>query len=322
MYATRMLFFLAFSLILCTPVFEQQADSVALERIGTILHPPIREASGLVASRNFADVLWTITDSQGAAHLYAIQRSGKLLADYEVRGAANVDWESIAIDDRGFLYIADVGNNLKLPVRWIYQIREPDPSRQVSQESSGPIRGVVAVKRILPYTFPQQPLDVEGTFVLDDNMYLISKVGNRTTLYRLRLSPPSPNGRSGDAKQARERNQATDRVAAPVTLPAQKLQKLGPVRDVIAVTGADISPDGRRIAVVTYRDVAIYELSQDVPAALRLAPTTRIPFRAPAIEGCCWQGDDLLLVSEDRSLYRVDRESTGGKPKSPALFRK
>jgi hypothetical protein len=312
-----MLFFFACSLTLCTPVFEQQTDSGALERIGTILHPPIREASGLVASRNFPDVLWTITDSQGAAHLYAIERSGRLLADYEVRGAANVDWESIAIDDRGFLYIADVGNNLKLPVRWVYQIREPDPRSKTGRATSRPVQGVVEVEYIFPYTFPQQPLDVEGTFVLDDSMYLISKVKKDTAVYRLCIASPSAHGRNGEPEQPHGRNLPTARVAAPVTLPAQKLQELGPVRDASVVTGADLSPDGRRIAIVTYRAVAIYSVSQDIPTALRQTPATRIPFAIPAIEGCCWHGDDLLLVSENRGLYRVDRPVVPDLPTEP-----
>jgi hypothetical protein len=39
--------------------------------------------------------------------------------------------------------------------------------------------------------------------------------------------------------------------------------------------------------------------------ALSGEPACRIPFRAPAVEGCAWDGEDLLLVSEDRSLYRL-----------------
>ncbi|MCU0982735.1 MAG: hypothetical protein MUF25_26540 [Pirellulaceae bacterium] len=30
-----------------------------------------------------------------------------------------------------------------------------------------------------------------------------------------------------------------------------------------------------------------------------------IPCLASGVEGCAWDGEDLLLVSEDRSLYRT-----------------
>ena len=41
----------------------------------------------------------------------------------------NLDWEDIAIDDQGHLYLGDIGNNARLlRVRTIYQLDEPDPS--------------------------------------------------------------------------------------------------------------------------------------------------------------------------------------------------
>src|SRR3569623_482173 len=62
--------------------------------VGTISHAPIREASALVKSRRFDDVYWTLCDSGNPAHLYAIQRDGTLIAEFEVAGAANIDWEA------------------------------------------------------------------------------------------------------------------------------------------------------------------------------------------------------------------------------------
>jgi hypothetical protein len=41
-------------------------------------------------------------------------RAGKLLARFRIANARNFDWESLAIDDAGHPYIADVGNK---PVR-------------------------------------------------------------------------------------------------------------------------------------------------------------------------------------------------------------
>lgn len=250
-----------------------------LEKTGTIKHPPVAEASGLVASRRHPGVLWTICDSGNVAHLFAIDRTGKLLAEYRPDGAVNVDWESVALDDRGNLYIADVGNNLPLPLRWVCQVREPDPQQAVTRGNAARAVQTIPVERTLYYRFPAEPFDVEGTFVLQGSLYLVSKAPRHTALYRLRL---------GESTEI------------------QTVAKVCDVPAIATVTGADISPDGCRVALNSYREVVIFKLGRTGVMALAGEPACRIPFRAPAVEGCAWDGDDLLLVSEDRSLYRVN----------------
>ena len=71
----------------------------------------ISESSGLVASRTHDGVFWTHNDSGDAPRIFAIDRSGALLAEVVVEGARNRDWEDIAIDDTGHLFLADIGNN-------------------------------------------------------------------------------------------------------------------------------------------------------------------------------------------------------------------
>ena len=68
----------------------------------------------------------------GSGSILATQvlRAQELLAEYHVEGAANFDWESLAIDGEGRLYIGDVGNNIfpgGLRRRVIYRVPEPDP---------------------------------------------------------------------------------------------------------------------------------------------------------------------------------------------------
>src|SRR5687767_4556689 len=79
-------------------------------RAGKIEPKAISESSGLVASRRHDGVFWTVNDSGNAPVLYAITREGKAIAEFPV-DAKNVDWEDLAIDDAGHLYVADVGNN-------------------------------------------------------------------------------------------------------------------------------------------------------------------------------------------------------------------
>ena len=61
------------------------------ERVGRIEHEPVRESSGIAASRRHPGVFWTHNDKGDAARLYAIDGTGKLLAEFAV-DARNDDW--------------------------------------------------------------------------------------------------------------------------------------------------------------------------------------------------------------------------------------
>jgi hypothetical protein len=71
----------------------------------------IAESSGLVASRTHPGVFWTHNDSGDVARLFAIDARGALVGEFHVAGASHRDWEDIAADDAGYLYVGDFGNN-------------------------------------------------------------------------------------------------------------------------------------------------------------------------------------------------------------------
>src|SRR5688572_9205357 len=62
-------------------------------QVGLIQIPAVKESSGIVASRKHPGVFWTHNDGGGSKRqiLYAIDRQGKQLAMYLVRGSAMVD---------------------------------------------------------------------------------------------------------------------------------------------------------------------------------------------------------------------------------------
>ncbi len=252
----------------------------AFAKVGRIEHPPVMEASGLVASRRYPGVFWTICDSGNLPHLYALDRTGQLLAEYAVDKVANVDWESIAVDDQGNLYIGDVGNNLSLPLRWVLKVREPDPRQAAAAPGAPSEPEKLLVEKMFSFRFPADAFDVEGMFFLHGSIYLVSKERKNTDLYRLQLGDPS----------------------GPTTL-----TKVCRVPAIDTVTGADISADGRRVALCSYREVVVLELGEKGVEALAGEPVRRILFQASGVESCAWDGEDILLVSEDRSVYRVLR---------------
>ncbi len=69
----------------------------------------LKEASGIVCGVG-NDVLWMHNDGGNKNVLYQVNGKGKIQKTLKVK-AKNTDWEDIASDDDGNLYIGDFGNN-------------------------------------------------------------------------------------------------------------------------------------------------------------------------------------------------------------------
>ncbi|GAB4267013.1 MAG: hypothetical protein Kow0092_20190 [Deferrisomatales bacterium] len=262
----------------------------ALERCGTIASPLIRESSGLVRSRRFPDIYWTHNDSGDEARLFALRRDGTPVegpagpAGIRVRGARNVDWEDIAADDAGHLFLGDIGNNANTRRDLVvYVIDEPDPAAD---------RWATPVRR-LPFHYPDQDgfppsrrnFDAEALFWARGRLYLITKHRSDpfATLYR--FDEAGPEG------------------STPLTL-LSAFDTRG------QVTAADASPDGRRLAVLTYGAVWVFERPPGSDDYFQGA-VSWMPIRARQCEALCWDGDRLLLGNEQGEIYCVDpRELT------------
>ena len=247
---------------------------VRLERVGRLDHPPIREASGLVRSRRFPGVYWVHNDSGNPPALFAVRRDGSLIREYSVN-VINVDWEDIAVDDHGHLYIGDIGNNGGLlPLRAIYRLAEPDPA----------IEGETALKvqTAIYYRFPSSGrFDAEALVIDGDRALIISKTfdDRSAAVYALPLEPPAP----------------LLRPAVPQwvgTLPGFTQP----------VTGADLSPDGRRLVVCSTHGVGVFLRSgRDGWTAFG-----QVSYRSgDQIEAVAWDGYDVLLAGEGRGVFRV-----------------
>ena len=247
-------------------------SSPGLERVGRFDDPAIVEASGIVASRTYPGIFWVHNDSGNPPLLFAVRRDGSLVRSYRVE-AANLDWEDVAIDDSGHLYLGDVGNNDgRLPVRAIYQLDEPDPNLAVAQ----PLRPTVSTF----YTFPSKSrFDAESLFIDRGKAFVVSKRfdGREAEVFAIRLHPPAP-------------------LLRPI-LPERVATLPGCVEP---ATGADLSRDGRLLAVVTTKVVRVYR-----PEEVGWSLAAAVPFQARDVEAVCWDGPDLILASEDRSVYRI-----------------
>ena len=100
-------------------------------RVGTISDARVDEISGMVPITGRPDYFWIHNDSKDAARLFAVRKDGGLVAEVELPGASNPDYEDIATGpgsdpNRTYLFIADTGNNaLNRTELVIWRLPEP-----------------------------------------------------------------------------------------------------------------------------------------------------------------------------------------------------
>ncbi|MBU0552499.1 hypothetical protein KKB55_03700 [Myxococcota bacterium] len=262
--------------------------------------PRIDEPSGLVASRRHAGVYWTHNDSGDGPRLFAVTAEGRLLRVYDVIGAAAEDWEDIALDDAGQLYIGDIGNNKnRRRDLTVYIASEPDPGPLTPAAPPGPPRPL-PIKRAVRFSYPDQAefppkarnFDAEALFWARDHLYLLTKHrgDQRTNLYRFE-------DLSG---------------AAPI-----QPRKIGdgfflggdPARFGGMVTAADATPSGDHLAVLSYHALFIFPRPAQGDDYLSMPPR-RVPLdqdKTIQAEAVAWAADGALyFTNEQRCIFRLE----------------
>ncbi len=259
-------------------------------RIGA-LPKVICESSGLCRSRRYPEkqIFWTHNDSGDSARIFAINGAGELIRDVPIPNAKNVDWEEISMDDRGRIVIGDIGDNShRRPFFCLYRLPEPDALNP-------------AVPADVPQTFRfrypqgQGPFDAEAFVVRGNCAWLFTKELDRARCYRLALPEQAP---------------------AAAAEPAVA-EFLGETRTFSIATAASLSNDDRRLALLNYLSVVVIDLPEAFESIATSAEGLNAVFAAPRrarmgflgqTEGICWDGDDLLISSENGDDMHLGRE--------------
>ena len=252
----------------CTAVAGVQdlIDTPPWRPTGQYTHPDIQESSGIVASRQFEGVYWTLNDSGNPAALYATKRNGELIQKIAVHGSRNFDWEALGIDDKNQLWIGEIGNNSRLRFDLkVVVVAEPDPFAEAAAE-------VIAS---YPYRYPNENVDAEGLFILEGIPYIVSKERERAVLYRFPALKP-------DKKQV--------------------LERVGEFAEAKFVTGAGVSEDGTRLAVCTYDALWVYHRATGDLAQMMQSTPWHLPHSFYG-EAVCFDGYDLVLTNEARDIF-------------------
>ena len=243
-------------------------DTPPWQPTGKYTHPDIRESSGIVASRQYEGVYWTLNDSGNPASLYATKLNGELIQEIAVKGSGNFDWEALGIDDKNQLWIGEIGNNSRLRFDLkVVVIAEPDPLTDTEAE-------VIAS---YPYRYPNENVDAEGLFIVEGIPYIVSKERERAVLYRFPVL-------QANTKQV--------------------LDRVGEFAKAKLVTGAGVSEDGTRLAVCTYDALWVYYGATDNLEKMIQGTPLHLPHGFYG-EAVCFDGDDLVLTNEARDIYMV-----------------
>ena len=266
-------------------------DMPALQLTGTgkLNLKLVPECSALWASAAQPGVFWTLSDSGAKPVITPIRADGSAVmtpkgywGSVALKGVINTDWEALTGDDAGNMVVGDVGNNVsRRKELGLYFFKEPKPGD-----------AEVAEVRKVTFAWPDQTAfpdpelshDCEAMFLLRGKLYLLTKHRRDTFTDLWRADIPASGDRAVLTKLARF--------------------DIGGM-----VTDACVSPDRRRLAILTYRNVWVFE----IPAAgedIFHAPALHAPIAPPMlsfqVEGCAWADDGHLLVgSEQGDLYRI-----------------
>ena len=256
-------------------------------QLDTIVHP---ETSGIIKSRLYEGVYWVHNDSGHETSIIPINREGEVIQSYRyqtstgqfIGDAVSMDWEDIMTDDEGNIIVADFGNNCNCRRDLVfYYIRESDPTQRNNR---------VFKKVFFQYpdqdTFPAGKddfnFDAEGAFYAHGKIYVLSKNRSNTFTKLYRLDQTNPN-----------------KVNTLTLIDTFDING--------KVTGADATEDGKKIAILTYSGVWVFEATNKDDYF-----DGKIwwhPLKAAGMEGICFDEDKLLISREPSgTLHEINQD--------------
>jgi len=256
-----------------------QIEKVVLEAYTNFDFAEINESSAIVKSRFWDDVYWTLNDSGSQNKIYPVNSQGEIQrAEWYsqeeggifIANAANVDWEDMTTDDKGNLYISDLGNNSNARRDLvIYQVKDPHPEFTGITTACKEYRVSYPNQKEFPAT--KKNFDCEAIFWVEEQLFVLSKhrYDTYTTLYRVDTS--------------------------------QKKSELIPLEtfDIGGmVTAAEANDDGSKLAVLTYNSVWVFQKEN---ASYFQGKIKWLPIKAKQCEAICFKDDEQLLITNEQS---------------------
>ncbi|HEX5694679.1 MAG TPA: hypothetical protein VFY00_08700, partial [Arenimonas sp.] len=245
---------------------------------------------------------WAINDSGNSAQLHLMDGRGQHRGSVAVAGVANIDWEDLAsfeLDGKPYLLVADTGDNGGLRRDLVLHVFE-EPTDLASPPK---------LAWSLRFRWPDGPRDCEAVAVdpKRGEVLLLSKKRVPPELFRLPLRP------DGDKEAVAELIGTLPGIEQPDAGDLRRSPIYGRYR--AQVTGADLSPNGRVLAVLNYRSVhfLVRPANGDWGPVLQEKPSHLTLPWMPQAEAIAFALDGQSLVIGSEQLpspllrYRIER---------------
>lgn len=246
--------------------FELAEQNYTVEKIGKMGKNEVTESSGFAWSDD--GNLWTHNDGGNANELYKINLKGDLLQTVVIPNTKNTDWEDLTKDKSGNIYIGDFGNNNnKRRNLRVFRVNEKDFTKVDTIQFKYPDQTE------FPPAKPARNFDCEAFFWHSDNLYLFTKDRGRQELVKVYRVPAKPGK------------------YAAVLIDSLQINTM--------ITAADVSPDGKRFALLGYGKV--YLFNHEPGPNLFDGPKACIPV------GESGQAEALVFKSENELIFSNEK---------------
>ena len=229
----------------------------------------LNESSGL--SKAWQDgYYWTHNDSGGSPELYMIDSRGYIFDTLAINNANNYDWEDLAKDNVGNIYVGDFGNNSNSRKDLVIYKRSHEQVEQIT------------------FTYPDQTFtenesrifDCEAFFWSNNSLYLVTKSWEKGVKHSRMYVLPDTLGHH------------TAKLVGNLDVKAQ-------------ITGADISPNGKRFALISYGKVLLFNI---INGNIDFSnPEKCIKIAKGQTEAIVFENDQkLVFTNENRRIYSIN----------------
>lgn len=239
----------------------------------------LKEVSGITTSHS-GKYLWVIEDSGNKNELYRLDPEGKVDHTLVVQNVKNTDWEDLTTDADGNMYIGDFGNNDNIRQDLaIFKVNAGDLAN-TAVNASEQVFFFYPEQKEFPPKKTERFYDVEGFFIFKDNFYLFTKNRSKgfdgtTFLYRVPNKP---------GKHAAKRLGTF---------------KTCDIFNHCAITSAAISPDGKKVTLLSHTKVWLFENFKG--DAFFNGTMTRLELNHMSQkEAITFKDDHTLLIADER----------------------
>jgi hypothetical protein len=231
--------FIVFSNLVVLPnAFAQVVDTINCQlKFIARLPKSVEEISGMAFTEKG---FWVHNDSDNGPFIMQLNEKGVIQSVKKINGAANYDWEDIASDQRGNLFIGDIGNNYSTRrTLQVYKIADPSKSSDLKIESEK-IEFSYPDQQSFPPKESRLIYDAEAMLYFNDSLFIFNK--NRSNpfdgfvrVYKIPAKPGKYDAQLVDSVYLGGKSSINN-----------------------WITGADVSRDGKKVALLSSDKVWVF----------------------------------------------------------------